>query len=135
MRVDLKDGEWVEVRDRESITNKDRLAYKRLLSELIDRIAEEQGIAAGKVGSAVLTHDLNKQVTAWMVTGWSFDLPLPSERADVFEDDAFPFTAYDAIQEACRPLVVSLRGVDFDPQRSDVKGRPDPDTPTETSSD
>ena len=134
MRVDLPDGQWAEFRDPETVTNKERYFFqKKRIPQLIDAAARSEGIHATQVGEASIATEAAEAVMVDMLTAWSFDLPLPKDRPDVFEDDAFNFNCYDSLIAACGPLVAALKGNAFTP--TFTNGKPDREGPTETSSD
>ena len=129
MRIELSDTDWVELRDPETVTNRERFHYrKRTIPALIDVIAREQNIPAAAVGAATLGTRSVEAILPDIVTAWSFDLPIPSENPDVFTDDKFPFEHYDSIIGACGPFIEALKGKVFAPggDRTD---------PTTTSAD
>jgi hypothetical protein len=134
LRVDLPNGQWAELRDPESITNKERYQFqKKRIPQLIDAAARESRQSAMDVGEAEIATQAAEAIMVDMLTGWSFDLPLPKDRPDVFEDDAFDFACYDNLISACEPLVAALKGRTFAPTFKD--GQPLREGPTETSSD
>src|SRR5437773_513402 len=74
MRVDLPDGQWVELRDR--ATHRETKAFVRGLMEASENAASpfDKGLA------------IKDATAAWMVVGWSFEAPLPSENAEALDD-------------------------------------------------
>jgi hypothetical protein len=110
MRVELGDGQWVEIReDVERIPNGDR---KRIMRRFVtsddqfDRIAE-----------------FGESLAGLLITAWSFPLPLPSEKPEVL--DEIPAYDYDRISHAITGLGKGLF-LSFEPT-------PDPSSPTPPS--
>jgi hypothetical protein len=132
MRIELDANQWAELRDPESITNRDRFEWRRRhLPKLVDQIATENGVAPQLVGEVEVGTRAAEFIMDRMLTAWSFDLPLPSKSSESWYE--IPPDDYDAIRDACGPIVEALQGVDFDPKKGD--GGPDREGPTETVSD
>lgn len=133
MRVDLGDDRWADFRDPETITNRERYQFqKKRIPAAIDTVARSSGVSAGNVGEATAATEIAETVMVDMLTGWSFDLPLPSADPLVFESDGFPFDCYDQMIQACAPLVEALRGKSFAPTKTEG-GEIDRSGPTSTS--
>jgi hypothetical protein len=131
MRVDLPDGGWAELRDPESITNRDRFEWRRRhLPKLIDKIAAENGVAPTLVGEVEVSTRAAEFVMDRMLLAWSFALPLPAKDPEVWFE--IPPDVYDAIRDACSPIVTALQGVSFDPKKGE--DGPERQSPTETVS-
>lgn len=132
MRVELDGDQWAELRDPESITNRDRFEWRRRhLPKLVDLIAKENGVAPQLVGEVEVGTRAAEFIMDRMLTAWSFPAALPARNPEAWYD--IPPDAYDAIRDACGPIVEALQGVDFDPKRGE--DGPDREGPTETVSD
>lgn len=73
MKIELHGGEWVSIRDVETITNRERRQAMRAWNA-----AEGDDIEKGIV--------LNDQLIALFVDEWSFDRPLPRDDIAVLEE-------------------------------------------------
>lgn len=97
---------WVTVRRVTDIVSGDRKAVRRAISIDIG----EDGTSHLNAGVA---DDMREALLARIITGWSFDLPLPV--ADPASLDKLPLDAYDALIEATE---VHFKAVDFRKQAS-----------------
>ena len=75
-RMDLPSGGWCELRDPHSVTNRER----RPLLEKAERDEKQMG------ESALARLDFADKLACLMISGWSYDLPLPGEQPSALED-------------------------------------------------
>lgn len=74
MRLELPDGHWAELRDRAS--HRDAKDFMRLIMD-----ASEAAPTPFEAGMAI------RDVTVgWFVTGWSYEMPLPSGNPEGLDD-------------------------------------------------
>ena len=111
MKYDLKNSEWVSIRDVATITNRERREAMRAWNR-----AEGNDIEKGMV--------LNDMLVALFVDEWSYDKPLPKDDIDVLGD--LLGHDYDTI---CHHVMEAQKNLflNFDPS-------PDPDSPSAASS-
>lgn len=110
-RIPLPAGEdgtehWVSVRLVKDLQSGDRRAVRRAIKVDID----EDGVSHISAGAA---DDMRIALLVRVITGWSFDLPLPV--ADPESLDRLPLDAYDALIEATEE---HFKAVDFRKQAS-----------------
>lgn len=86
MRLDLRDGSWVELRDPKELTNGQRKPFMRAIA-----------VANAEDADAVLR--VSETACEVLITAWSFPFPIPSEKLESLDD--LKALTYDEIVKAC----------------------------------
>jgi len=134
-KVPLPSGGWLELRDPEDVTERQRRSVANVLGRLspdmkrmlssgkpqeADTLAEaglEVVLAANETDMDTFDA-LNDALAAALIVSWSYELPVT---ADAMAD--LPSRDYRAVQVAVAPYIGDFMGLNTDPS-------PDPDSPT-----
>ena len=108
VKVDLPSGGWVEVRDK--LKAADKFAVQDAVVFTFESGGSQQ-ISAG------LQNKMRNALLSKIITGWSYELPIPSQNEKwATEDlgDIMDIDDYNALQQAVEPL---FEKVSFSPNR------------------
>jgi hypothetical protein len=100
-RVELKNDQWVELRDPKELKTKD---IKRALGHITD--------ANNEVNASF---ELAEALANILITSWSFERPLPSTGIFSAEDVIDDFGDYKTLTEALTPAISMITGVVSEP--------------------
>lgn len=128
-RVDLPSGGWVELRDPDDITERQRRTVSLLMSELSPQAKQSLAGAADEAAAVAIVGEtsrddaeilfrMNDALAMVMIAGWSFDFP---PLAETLPD--IPGRDYKAVLEAVAPFIGAVLGLDTSPS-------PEPASPT-----
>lgn len=111
MRIDLPDGQWVDVLDPDQLRSADLKAYRSAVP------------ADGSMTVTVGLLDIMKdKLLQRLVTGWSLDLPLPKDLPGTPEEagslDRLPIPIYKALLDGIGPHLDLIDGDGPDPKPS-----------------
>lgn len=113
MRVTLPDGEWADLREAATLSNRLR--------------TQAQRVYPGPEGDFDAWNAFGRALCAVFVTAWSVPRPIPGEDAGSL--DEIPGRWYDALVRAIVPVYrASFLGADPTPE-----ARADPDSPFDSS--
>ena len=102
MRHDLPDGEWAEIKTVGDMTGADQDAYFDAGDALRARRAAEDGTPTNRDYRGIRDEVMGK-----LITGWSFDVPLPYTSASRAQ---LPLYACNALVAAVDPHIDALNG-------------------------
>lgn len=131
MRTDLESGAWVEHRpiqglvgnDRDAVSRSARFAFQLPAQLDPERLQAAVAEAASHVDPQEFAITQRNAVWARVITGWSFDLPVPACENDghVINGESFgvlPLGDFDQIESLFAPYLAKLT------RRPDPKGSP-----------
>lgn len=121
MRVDLPDGNWVEMRDVDELRTGDKLAVKRAMKIPVRTKSDDS--VTGAVASATdavmnmsgaFTDEMRVAMLGRIVTAWSYEgWPIPGQALSAEAAiEQLPIKAYDALCDAIKP---HMDAIDYSP--------------------
>lgn len=111
MRVDLGNGDWADIKDVSELRRPDRRAVN-------DTIVVEADASGRRILKASMDDDMTAEVLKRVVTGWSLQLPPPSQ--DPSSLDKLTLEQDDALSEAVEPHIAAIRGRDAPVKSNEV---------------
>lgn len=119
MRVELPDGNWVEMRDADELRTGDKLAVKRAMKIPVrssggnqptgDDVNSTTMNMSGAFTDEMRVAMLGRIVTAWSYEGWPIPSLALSAEAAV---EQLPIPVYDALCDAIKP---HMDAIDYSP--------------------
>ena len=114
MRTDLPSGAWVEHRPIQDLRAKDKDAVSMSVKMAIPLTEDgEVDRSQGMVFSGAMQLAARNAVIARVITGWSYDVPVPYfEAGEVHNEssiDEIPIDDFNEIEELMAPYLAKLR--------------------------
>ncbi|MCX5285694.1 hypothetical protein [Streptomyces sp. NBC_00198] len=119
-RVTLPSGAWVELRDPTTLRRGDKKRALKLVP-----VSEDEGLSLG------MQHEMADGILAIMITGWSYELPLPPTAASL---DLLPIEDGEALEQNTT-LVAAHKLLYPERVEKTPEAVADPASPTEPSAE
>lgn len=103
MKIDLPDGNWVEMRGVEDLRTGDKLAVKR--ASKIPRDAEGNVVVSTAFQDEQRIALLSRIITAWSYEGWPIPSVALSPEAAI---EQLPINAYDALSDSVKEHMAAI---------------------------